>query len=61
MTTVKQLIEYLQTVPPDTQIQVLTEKTIGYQTTTEFTNLEIGSNSYFFDTFSPKILEFGSR
>jgi hypothetical protein len=41
MTTTKQLIEFLQKLPPDTEVQVLKEVSRGYQTATMFDPLEL--------------------
>jgi|LakMenEpi03Aug12_release.lakeMendotaPanAssembly.Ray.scaffolds.fasta_scaffold670427_2 hypothetical protein len=41
MTTVAQLIEYLQTLPQDAEVDVLKEVSANWSTWTEFTSLEI--------------------
>lgn len=41
MTTAAQLIKYLQTLPPETIIEVLEEHTCGYESYVEFTDLDL--------------------
>jgi Ran GTPase-activating protein (RanGAP) involved in mRNA processing and transport len=41
MTTVAQLVEYLQTLPQDAEVDVLKEVSANWSTWTEFTALEI--------------------
>jgi hypothetical protein len=41
MTTTKQLIEFLQKLPPDTEVQVLREVSRGWQSTTVFDPLQL--------------------
>lgn len=41
MTTVAQLVEYLQTLPQDAEVDVLREVSVNWSTWTEFTSLEI--------------------
>ena len=41
MTTVAQLVEYLQTLPQDAEVDVLREVSENWSTWTEFTSLEI--------------------
>jgi hypothetical protein len=41
MTTVAQLIEYLQTLPQDAEVDVLKEVSANWSTWTEFTPLQI--------------------
>jgi hypothetical protein len=49
VTTITEFIEYLKTLPPDTDVRVLREYTIGYDTGTEYVPLEIGVNTDFID------------
>lgn len=41
MTTAKQLIEFLQKLPPDTEVKVLQEKQVSYNAATVFVPLEL--------------------
>lgn len=58
MTTVKQLIEKLQTLDPDLHVRVLAERTHGYSTTTKWVELDLGEYS---DNFwvGDKIVDLG--
>ena len=47
MTTAAQLIEYLQTLPPDTSIQVLKECHAHFETWTKWVDLDLSSGSNF--------------
>lgn len=44
MTTVAQLIAHLQTLPQDAIVQCLSEKTRGYESWTEWTDLKISDH-----------------
>jgi hypothetical protein len=47
MTTVSELITYLQTLPPETAVHVLTEESSGYSSYCHWVNLELPTeNSY---------------
>ncbi len=43
--TAGELIEFLKTLPPDTQVEVLREYTSGYNTCTEWVPLNLGEYS----------------
>lgn len=45
MTTAQQMIDYLSTLPPDTEIEVLERYTCGYETGTRWVPLELGPYS----------------
>lgn len=53
MTTATQLIKFLQTIPPETEIEVLTEKQSAWSSYTEFTPLDLNmatsDNAYLLD------------
>jgi hypothetical protein len=46
MTTASQLIAYLQTLPPETIVEVLEEHTRGYESYVEFTDLNLETGDY---------------
>lgn len=46
MTTAADLIAYLQTLPPETIIEVLEEHTCGYESYVEFADLNLESSEY---------------
>jgi len=49
MTTVAQLITYLQTLPQDTEVEVMVERHTNWETYVESNSLDIDNNSDFFD------------
>jgi hypothetical protein len=49
MTTAAQLIAYLQTLPPDTQIEILKENSRGYESYVTHIPLVINEGSNFID------------
>ena len=72
MTTVAQLIDYLQTLPPQTEVEVMVEHSRDYSTSVISVPLDINQNSDYFDgvlnpyvasnspLFNRRILTFGS-
>ena len=47
MTTVAELITYLQTLPPETTVDVISEDTSGYSSYCHWVDLELPSESSF--------------
>lgn len=47
--TVADLIEYLKTLPPETTIQVAVGGYSNFQSFTEFVDLDINDNTYYYD------------
>ena len=47
MTTAAELIKYLETLPPETSIQVLKQNSIGYETWTTWVDLDFPQHAYF--------------
>jgi hypothetical protein len=60
MTTAAELIAYLQTLPPATQIQVLREVTHGYSCYAEWCDLDLKQHADFIDVVEP-FLQLGGR
>ena len=58
MTTVAELIAYLQTLPPETTVDVLAEETAGYSSYSHWIDLELpdeygcGKSMEFYDCIS---------
>ena len=56
MTTAREMIDYLSTLPPNTEIEVLERYSAGYETGTRWVALELGpySNSMDLLTWPPE-------
>jgi len=61
MTTVAQFIDYLKTLPPETQIRVLEERTRNWETTTQWANLDVNDNCYYWMRGNGRYLDLGSN
>jgi len=58
-TTVLDLIDYLKAFPSDTTVQILEEYTVGYQTSTTWTDLDLEKHTFYYS--KQHILELGSN
>ena len=56
--TVKELIEYLQTLKPESTVQVAVASGSGYESWTAFSDIKIEDNTYYYDGDKP-YLELG--
>lgn len=73
MTTVTQLIRYLQSLPAETEVEVMVEHSANWETYTKSVPLDIDNNSDYFDgvgnpyvtanssLFNRRILTLGSK
>ena len=70
MTTIEQLIAYLQTLPPKASVEILVEKS-GYDVYTTFVDFDIREHTYLYDftadrykdypKYGSTVLELGSK
>lgn len=59
MTTVRELINYLETLPDDTEVMVLEETAGTWQVSTRFVPLNIGENTLYTEFNDNRELEIG--
>lgn len=55
--TVHELIEYLKTLPPDTELRVVTTYDCGYETCAKFVPLKVSENVDYVDTAGNRFME----
>lgn len=59
MTTVRELIDYLETLPDDTEVRVLKETACMYEVSTRFVPLKIDENTDYTEFKDVRELEIG--